>query len=37
MLCLWKEQADTFGSGDCWLTAVVLIPNFGISFLATFF
>jgi hypothetical protein len=29
MLCLWKEQTNKLGCGDCWQTAVVLIPNYG--------
>ena len=26
MLCVWKEQTDRLGCGECWQTAVVLIP-----------
>ena len=26
MLCLWKKQTDSLGCGECWQTAVVLIP-----------
>jgi hypothetical protein len=26
MLCLWKEQTDRLGFGECWRTAVVLFP-----------
>ena len=31
MLCLWKVQTDKLGCGECWQTAVVLIPNYGKS------
>ena len=25
---LWKEQSDKLGCGECWQTAVVIIPIF---------
>jgi hypothetical protein len=28
MLCLWKEQTNKLSCGECWQTAVVLIPNY---------
>jgi hypothetical protein len=29
MLCLWKEQGDSLGCGECSQNAVVLIDNYG--------
>ena len=34
---LWKEQTDKLGCCECWHTAVVLIPNYGVSFAAPCF